>query len=345
MTLSASGNADGVRIFAKYARLWAVVVMLGATVAGVLLTLWGLLFDLDQQWSTALAAIGESVIASVFIYVMVSLFLDPIRQRLQAQELAGYAIDVAHSQFQERFEASLPSGVFESADVPKLAFREAFQVLLESSTRYDSKGGAAEFATFRLAQGAEKRAFRRLDQIRLCIIDPRAEDCLRAHVFMRLREGRATLSPDRVNNEIKKLQERVYVSLTALHDLRTALPTTVYLHRDLPFFRCEMFDSGMFLTYYLDGTEYPENLQFTSKTRPYRAYHASMDMTRRFASKIIPFGMEASHSIESDQEFSGLLTELGCHKPLEALRELRDERFDQFRSQLREAGIDAQDIF
>ncbi|CCK25847.1 hypothetical protein BN159_1468 [Streptomyces davaonensis JCM 4913] len=345
MTLSPAGNPDGVRIFAKYARLWAVLVMLGATVVGVVLTLWGLLFDLDEEWSTALAAIGESVIASVFIYVMVSLFLDPVRQRLQAQELAGYAIDVAHSQFRERFEASLPSGVFESADVPKLAFREAFQVLLESSTRYDSKGGAAEFATFRLSQGAEKRAFRRLDQIRLCIIDPRAEECLRAHVVMRLRERRAVATQQRVDDDIATLQGRVFVSLTALHDLRVALPTTVYLHRDLPFFRCEMFDSGMFLTYYLDGTEYPENLQFSSKTRPYRAYHASLDMTRRFASKVIPFGTGVPHAIETDQQFGDLLTELGCTLPLDELRTLRDRRFEEFRSQLRAAGIDERDIF
>ncbi|MEV0642821.1 hypothetical protein AB0I77_49545 [Streptomyces sp. NPDC050619] len=344
MTLPASGNPDGVRIFAQYTRLWAGLVMLVATVVGVVLIVWGLVFDLDQEWSTALAAIGESVIASVFIYVMVSLFLDPLRQRLQAQELAGYAIDVAHSQFRDRFEASLPSGVFESADVPKRGFREAFQMLLESSTRYDSKGGAAEFATFRLALGSDKRAFRRLDQIRLCILDPGAEECLRAHVTMRLREQGATTTQD-VDREIEVLRMRVFVSLTALHDLRAALATTVYLHRDLPFFRCEMFDDGMFLTYYLDGTEYPENLQFSSKTRPYRAYHASMDMTRKFASRVIRFGTETGHVIGSDQEFTDLLAELGCSTPLEELRRRRDERFTHFRDQLRAAGIDERDIF
>ncbi|MFF1639809.1 hypothetical protein ACFVXA_19675 [Streptomyces sp. NPDC058246] len=345
MTTSASGAADGVRIFAKYARLWAVVVMLASTVVGVLLTLWGVFFDLDKDLSTALAAIGESVIASVLVYVMVSLFLDPVRQRLQAQELAGYAIGVAHSQFQERFEASLPSGVFESADVPKLAFREAFETLLVSSTRYDSKGSAAEFATFRLALGSRKRAFRRLDQIRLCILDPRAEECLRAHVSMRQREENNTEPRQTIEQGIEALRQRVFVSLAALHDLRTSLPTHVYLHRDLPFFRCEMFDGGMFLTYNLDATEYPENLQFSSRTRPYRAYHTSLDMTRRFAAKEIRFGSDSALGVDSDERFLDLLAELGCRTPLEELRTARDERFRRFRAQLREAGIDEGDIF
>lgn len=339
------GGADGVRIFAKYARLWAIIVMLGATVIGVLLIFWGHWFDLGKDTSTALAAVGESVIASVFIYVMVSLFLDPVRQRLQALELAGYAIDVAHSQFQERFESSLPSGVFESAAVPKLAFRAAFEELLTSSTRYDSKGGAAEFATFRLAAGSQKRAFRRLDQIRLCLLDPRADESLRAHVIIRLRERRASPSQEVINSEIAALRQRVYVSLTALYDLRSSLPTTVFLHRDLPFFRCEMFDGGMFLTYYLDGAEYPENLQFSSRTRPYRAYHAGLDMTRRFAAKVIHFGTESAHSVESDHEFTQLLSDLGCGTPIPALRAARDDRFASFRAQLLEAGIEEADIF
>ncbi|WP_369244478.1 hypothetical protein [Streptomyces sp. R41] len=344
MTTSASGGIDGVRIFAKYARLWAVIVMLASTVVGVLLTMWGVFFDLDEDLSTALAAIGESVIASVLVYVMVSLFLDPIRQRLQAQELAGYAIDVAHSQFQERFEASLPSGVFESADVPKLAFREAFEALLVTSTRYDSKGSAAEFATFRLAQGSQKRVFRRLE-IRLCILDPRAEECLRAHVIMRQREQRGTRTPDSIEEGIEALRRQVFISLTALHDLRASLPTHVYLHRDLPFFRCEMFDGGMFLTYNLDGTEYPENLQFSSQTRPYRAYHTSLDMTRWFTSKEIHFGSHSALGVDSDPRFLDLLEELGCQTPLDELRTHRDERFRRFRAQLREAGIDEGDIF
>ncbi|MFE4696305.1 hypothetical protein ACFRIC_04365 [Streptomyces sp. NPDC056738] len=345
MTTSASGGRDGVRIFAKYARLWAVVVMLASTVVGVLLTLWGVFFEIDKDLSTALAAIGESVIASVLVYVMVSLFLDPVRQRLQAQELAGYAIDVAHSQFQERFEVSLPSEVFESADVPKQAFREAFESLLVTSTRYDSKGSAAEFATFRLALGSQKRAFRRLDQIRLCLLDPRAEDSLRAHVIMSQREHNGRRPHPTVDQGIEALRRQIFISLAALHDLRSSLPTYVYLHRDLPFFRCEMFDGGMFLTYNLDGTEYPENLQFSSRTRPYRAYHSSLDMTRRFASREIRFGSESALGVDSDSRFVELLAELGCRIPLDELRTARDERFRRFRAQLRAARIDEGDIF
>lgn len=342
--MSATGGSDRVKLFAKYARLWAFIIMGTATAVGVFLIFCKYLFHLSTDSSNALAAMGESVIASVFIYIMVSLFLDPVRQRLQAEEITGYAIDVAHTQFQERFASSLPSAVFESADVPKPSFRVAFESLVKTSTRYDSKGGAAEFATFRLATGANKRVFRRLE-IRLCIVDPRADDCLRGHAIMRLRERSATRSLVTVAEATAALRQSLFVSLVALYDIRSSLATTVFLHRDLPFFRCEMFDTGMFLTYNLDGGEYPENLQFSSTTRPYRAYRANLEITRRFASKVIYFNTQANRSVDTDLDFTALLTELGCQTPLAALRAARDERFREFRKALRKASISEAEIF
>ncbi|UWE10020.1 hypothetical protein [Actinacidiphila bryophytorum] len=343
--MTADGDTSGDNgIIVKYARLSAGVVTISATAIGFVLIFCGSIFHLSDRWSSAFGAVGESVIASVLIFVLFSLFLDPVRQRRQAQEIAGYAINVAYGRFQERFESSLPSEVFEYGDVPTRSFRAAFETLISASTRYDVKGGAAEFATFRLAMSIHKREFRDLEQIRLCILDPRADDCLRAHVGMRLRQGLTPPSEESVRDETVALRERVFVSLVALYDIRVSLATTVYLHRDLPFIRCEMFDGGMFLTYYLDRSEYSENLQFSSRTRPYRAYGASMRMTRRFA-RTVAFGAESSDSVDSEPELLALLAELGCHTSLAELRLARDERFRRFRGELAAGRIDPAEIF
>lgn len=336
--------AEDAGIIIKYARLSAGVVTISAAAIGFLLIFFGSIFHLSNRWSEALGAVGESVIASVLIFVLFSLFLDPVRQRRQAQEIAGYAINVAYGQFQERFESSLPSDVFEYGDVPTRSFRAAFETLIKSSNRYDVKGGAAEFATFRLAMSVQKQEFRDLELIRLCILDPRADDCLLAHVDMRLRQGVTPPSEESVRDETVALRERVFVSLVALYDIRVSLATTVYLHRDLPFMRCEMFDSGMFLTYYLDRSEYSENLQFSSNTRPYRAYGASMRMTRRFA-KSISFGTQSSDSVDSEAKLLALLAELGCRTSLTDLRVARDERFRRFHGELAAGRIDAAEVF
>jgi hypothetical protein len=152
------------QIFTRYARLWAFVTMSIAAALGIFLTLSAVLFRISSSTGTALAAVGESIIASVFLYVLVSLFLDPVRQRSQARQLAGYAISVANSEFKRRFEASLPEAVFESTATLSPAFKVAFSDLLSRSRRYDVKGSTARFATYRLAKLAHRREFQQLDQ-------------------------------------------------------------------------------------------------------------------------------------------------------------------------------------
>ncbi|MEV6011391.1 hypothetical protein AB0M29_31815 [Streptomyces sp. NPDC051976] len=334
------------RVFVRYARLWAFVTMTVAAVSGLALILAGAAFTLSSTTGTALAAVGESVIASVLLYVLVSLFLDPVHQRAQSRQIAGYAIQAANAEFQRRFEAALPQAVFASSDSLKPSFRVAFYSMLSGSTRYDVKGSSARVATFRLAKSTEKREFQRLDQIRFCLIDPRDEDRLRCYAHLELKEKHRPVTNDSVRQSAREIRRDVFVSLVALHDIRDALPVTVYFHRDLPFFRCEMFDGGMFLTYYLDGVEFPESLQFSHTTRPYRAYQASLELTRRFAAKVMVFNNSGASAdlVDGDERLSRALAELGCEESLDALRGLRDERFQSLEEDLRRQGLRTSDI-
>jgi hypothetical protein len=319
----------------------------GVFILALALIVVGYSGHLPAKYSSAFEAVGEAIIASLILYILVSLFLDPRRQLAQAHELAKYAIDEANKQFQERFQISLPTAVYEASSVPKRDFRQNFVKLLAESTRYDHCGTTAHFASFRLAAASRNPEVTDLDQIRLCILDPRADDIIRAHCYLRLRGGNSERLADFVSAEVARLQDEIYTTLVALYDISDTVSTSVFLHANLPYFRCEMFDGGMFLTYYLGGSAYPETLEFATSTRPYGAYKSAMTLVRRFSTRTIQFGHSApsSDQIRDEDSLALLLSELGCTKLLDDLRTNRDRRFAGLTERLVSAGIDVSQPF
>lgn len=335
-------------LITRYTRIWAVLTVSGAFVLGAALVVISYaVMPLPTDLSQAFRAIGESVIASLIIYVLIALFLDPRRQQMQTARVAGYAISEANRQFQEKFQVSLPTASYVSSSIPKLGFRENFVTLLEASSRYDHFGTTAHFATFRLAVASRRPEITALDQIRLSILDPRVDQTIRAHCELRLTDSEDEAIAESVLNEVARLKQEVHISLIALYDIRSTVSTSVYLHANLPFFRCEMFDDGMFLTYYLGGAPFPETLEFSATTRPYRAYKSAMILARRFATKVIRFGNEGPSAdlINDDNTLQALLSDLDCNIPLSELRSMRDARFADLSNRLAAGGIDKKELF
>jgi hypothetical protein len=338
---------DGPAFLARYARVWTVLIIIAAFALAVGFIAVRYLAALAPRYLDAFQAVGEAILASLILYILISLFIDPRRQLSQAHSLAGYAIHEANKQFQQRFEVSLPTAVYEASSFPKVDFRENFVALMTKSTRYDHCGTTAHFASFRLAAGQENPEVAQLDQVRLCIIDPRVENVIRAHCQLRLRNDAGGNRNARISEEIRRMKEEIYTTLVALFDISGHVSTSVYFHTNLPYFRCEMFDDGMFLTYYLGGARYPETLEFSASTRPYRAYKSAMLLVRRFATKTIQFGYPGSSAdlIEDDDALVALLADLGCATSLGELRVKRDERFSELEEKLSAAGISKNDLF
>ena len=332
---------------ARYARAWTALVISGGLVLSVGLIAVGYLANFSHKYLAAFTAVGESILASLVLYILISLFLDPRRQLSQAHSLAGYAIELANRQFQQRFATSLPTAVYEASSLPKIEFREDFVELLTRSTRYDHCGTTAHFASFRLDRAKNHIEIRHLDQIRLCILDPRADDVIRAHCLLRMRDDSQPNRPERIFAEINRMKEEVYTTLVALFDISGHVSTSIYFHMSLPYFRCEMLDDGMFLTYYLGEARYPETLQFDATTRPYIAYKSAMTLARRFATKTIQFGSSGPSAdlVHDEERLRALLDELGCATSIAELREKRDTRFRTLSDGLAEGGMGRIELF
>ena len=140
------------------------------------------------------------------------------------------------------------------------------------------------------------------------------------------------------------------MSLWTLYQIRRHVTVSVYFHSDLPFFRCELFDNGMFLTYYLDRRVYPdhpETLQFSAATRPYRAYSSAIAITRTYAPKVVVFGDvgPGADLINTDDKFFDLLRFLGSELTSNELDNLQAVRFKKFDTWLGEAGMTTTELF
>lgn len=336
----APGLADDGQPWRRVARLSSVVVLTALLIASFAFLFAATLFPITSYVAILLVSIGGSVVASTIVYALLSLFLEPNRQEALVRQMSTYAIAVAHQQFEKRFEVSLPTATYEFSGIPPRQFRDAFLSLLKSSKRYDHKGVAARLTTFWLYELRDRHEVRNLDQIGLCLLDPRADDSIRAHAVQRIRQGRQTVDDNSVGIEAEQIRVDVFVSLVAFFDIRSSLPTTIYLHRDLPFFRCDLLDEGMFLTYHLSGAAYASTLLFTAGTQPYDAYKYNLELTRRYASAEMSFrtGGPAT-AVNTEDRLAWQLSELGCGLKVTDLRKQWDKRHTLVRNEWERAGI------
>jgi hypothetical protein len=170
---------------------------------------------------------------------------------------------------------------------------------------------------------------------------------LARHAEYRLRRRAASLAEASIVGEVEALKKDIWVSIVGLYDIRHGRPTIVYFHQDLPFFRCECFDQGMFLSYYIGESLFPETLEFRTRSRPYAAYERCLDLNRRFASRVVRFAADgpSADTISDDTALSALLTSLGCSSDLNELRELVKARVERQRERLRSAGLSPDELF
>jgi hypothetical protein len=125
------------------------------------------------------------------------------------------------------------------------------------------------------------------------------------------------------------------------HDSSDALTIQVYFHQDLPYLRCEIFDAGLFLTYYLGKEMFAETLQFERNTHPYNAYSAHLDLTRQYARRAATFAPTSPslNLIQGDDALAEWLRTLGCQESLDQLRRARDARIKRLNGDLKTARI------
>jgi hypothetical protein len=335
----------------RYENLLTRTTLVVAGVVGVGLVAVGLFVPLATRLPLVANGIGCGILASVMVYVLVSLRLDPVRQREQMNELVGQVNTIWYQQFHQRFQEWLPEATYSASEAPRPDLRERFVHLLRSSDRYYFKGATADFTVFRLVALAKRSELQRLSEVRLFVLDPQADRladrALSAYAVQRLQQLHEPATDDAIERERKRLRYNIYTSIAALFDIRHSRPVSVYFYSDLPFTRCEMFDGGMFLTYYQATSSYPPASLFSANSSHYADYRLNIEMTRRFRTGVIHFDRPGASQdvVDTEAKLTASLRDLGCKDDLANLRKQWSQRFELRKAELESAHINVNDLF
>ncbi|MBL8091219.1 MAG: hypothetical protein JNJ43_12870 [Anaerolineales bacterium] len=309
-----------------------------ATVLGFLIIFIGVFiekYDVPSVVNDVLFAIGTSIIASVIFYILYSRTAE--KQVLSEISISTTksAILFSYKEFQERFARQLPLKTYPKTDKPSKEFNDDFDRYLRESKIFFFKSDSAGYLSYRLNK-LSKQGLIASKEVKIMIADPREVHVFESDLRMSLKNNQdikknsqdndllGNLEISAFTNKIQGLRKEVYITLVALFDIKHLAKTEVYLHKEYPFFRAEIFDGAIFLNYVLGG-EYPSTYLYPNTTYIYDAYY--LNFKQNFNPPLINIVFDKKLT---DNKFLKILKTLGCKHSIENLRKGKDERFEKY---------------
>lgn len=198
--------------------------------------------------------------------------LDGIEQRTTT--LIQQGVQNALDQVIEREEGVkqfLPKERYEPSEVPGPRFNRHIQESLNTSRSYIFKGPTGKQVGARI----RLRAMRGL-RCKVYLFDPRNDMVIQSHARNRYPAGG---KPEEIQEMCQRIREQIYCALVQLYDLSQRDQIEIYLVDEIMYYRLEMVDDGVFVSYYETGkiTKYPLTLYFDEASPYYHIYQYECD--------------------------------------------------------------------
>jgi len=281
-----------------------------------------------QSWKSALfveimLAVGTSIFSSLLIYFFYSRVVEKRVLKVVTSNAAEVAASYATSLYENRFERMMPTEVYSAAATPKPEFEEHLTRVLHESRIYWFKGDAGGYTVYRLNQLTNHHHL--LEKaITLLVLDPNDDYLLRERTKIELAEANASFTKDDLSRGIDHLRKSIFATVVAVFDNAHRARVNIGFHKEHLFFRSEIFDEGLFLTYYLGG-EFPATCFYPKKTLTYKACIENFRQIEKSATPTFSFS-----AVDSDTVLIDKLGQLGCPFDLRELREFKDSMFANY---------------
>ena len=274
----------------------------------------------DKGIPDLLIGVGGGLVSSVAVVFMYSRFAEEISLARISERSAKIATKVANEFLVKRFEQTMPAKTYERTSAPTIEFRDDFVSRLRDSKIYLHRGDG-NFVTFRLFCCAANEAIKSKVQVSLCILDPTADLVVQQRARIELDTKGTQHSNEELSQQVSRILMSIFQSLMALFDIRHTRSVEVFLHRESSFYRSEILDGSLFITYYIGG-EFPGTYLYSSQSYVYQAFLHGFKAATTCASMRINFDSRLTEA-----EFIDKLRGLGCTTSLEELRLSRDESY------------------
>jgi hypothetical protein len=318
---------------AETATLSSKLVIVVALVIGLLMMGGAYTLAVIVNWQGVigieiLIAIGTSIVSSVIFYALYSRIAEERVLRDVASQTAKVATDYSMSLFASRFEDMLPSKIYPATPLPIEEFDQDFNKVLHESRIYYFKGGSADFTSFRLANLCAEGASLLGKNIVIILLDPTEIRFFEERAQTILSDSREFFSKEGLADMSNRLRRSVFVTLVALFDICQMIRVVVTFHKEHLFFRTEMFEGGMFLTYYVGG-EFPGTYFYPAGTFSYKAYLQNFNQSDQSGVPRLVFDTQTT-----EDDLASWLEELGCEYSIEDLRKLKHEVFERYQKMI-----------
>lgn len=289
----------------------------------------------DKGLPDLLIGVGGGLVSSVAVVFIYSRFAEEISLTRISERSAKIATQVAEEFLIGRFDQLMPRKTYAKSTAPTNDFRNDFAPKLKSSKFYFHRGDGS-FSAFRLYSTANIEAIRTKIRVSLCLLDPNAVAAIDQRAKIELDAKGNHYSADQLKERVARVRMSTYVSLVALFDIRHTRPVEVFLHQESSFYRAEILDDSLFVTYYIGG-EFPGTYLYGKESHVYQAYLSGFNAICACASRRIEF-----NSNFAENQFSQILTELGYSG---TLLDLRKERDDSYALRTQSLPFPATDVF
>jgi hypothetical protein len=280
------------------------------------------------SWKSAILievtlAVGTSIVSSLAIYWFYSRVVEKRMLDVVTARAAEVAAKRAASLYENRFERMMPTEVYSATATPKPEFENHLERVLHDSRIYWFKGDDGGYTVYRLNSLTDHHHLLQKEII-LLLLDPTDEYLLRERSKIELANASPGFSKEDLDARIVQLRKGIFASVVAIFDNSHRARVEVGFHKEHLFFRSEIFDKGIFLTYYLGG-EFPATCFYPSKTLTYQACIENFRQINKSAVPIFSFS-----TADTDEDLKKKLQELGCPYELADLRSFLAALFTKY---------------
>ncbi len=305
----------------------------------------GVLFDHDPQVQSILLSTAVSLIVSLVFTIFFTLIVDRARSQSEsrsqsieitemkktiAQTVASSTADVTSyvekrinilleeeaTRLVDKWPELLPADFFPESEESNPRFAEKLHQAVKITQHYIFRGSTARYVPGLLHKFANPNL-----QCDILIIDPEAVNAIRVHALDRyaIRADSRTIEQHEAEQ-----REQIFTAIVGLFDLRHLYRIEIRTCSDTLFYRSEIMDEGMFVSFYKSGrkVKHPPTYFYKKGTIYYEAFNNDFQQSWDFAMKKFPMTRDST-----EEQLRRFLVELGVNPSSldERLTEWRDK--------------------
>jgi len=282
----------------------------GSLALGIGIAFLLMAYAFDKQW------IGEDYKADfrIVLGALIGSFVFVILYQLVADEAlvetsSTKAAKAATKKVLQRLEL-VPLEIFPESDISDRNFEQLFCKSLEESQRYWFKASTGRKVADRLRD--ENSHIFHGKSVRILLLDPRHKELLTATAESNLRApDKGNYDAADIQAEALKISGDIYESVAKMYSSHRRNNIDLRFHREYVFYRIELFDNALLLSYTDHGKQFPGSALYESSSKVYRAYERNFEYHFNMADRSV-FSKDATQ----DSSLFEVLGQIDCPEAL-----------------------------